>query len=92
MSKKTSPVDADMIRELADLLSETGLSEIELERDGMRVRVARTMTSVAVAPAAARPATSATSVAAPTKSANPATEADAPDHPGAVTSPMVGTV
>ncbi len=85
MSKKTSPVDPEMIRKLADLLSETGLSEIELERDGTRVRVARTMTAVQTAPVAHMP------VGPATKTAGPASDNDASDHPGAVTSPMVGT-
>jgi len=79
-----SHVDQDMIRELAALLSETGLTEIEVDQNGMRVRVARTaaVQSVGVAPApmAAAPAPAADSGAAPTDSLA-----------GAVTSPMVGT-
>lgn len=83
-------VDSDLVRKLASLLEETGLGEIEYEAEGQRVRVAK--------PAVAGPA--------PNPAANIATEApaaprtidesagppDAAAHPGAVTSPMVGTV
>ncbi|MPZ41326.1 MAG: acetyl-CoA carboxylase biotin carboxyl carrier protein [Rhizobiales bacterium] len=74
-------VDHDTIRELAKLLDETGLTEIEFERGGVRVRVARQGQPVmaAVAPRAIAPA------GAP--DANPG---DA-KHPGMVPSPMVGT-
>ena len=76
-------VDHDLIRELARLLDETGLTEIEFERDGQRVRVARQCTAVAAAgPARRRAACS--SAAAPTA-------ADPGKHPGVVASPMVGT-
>jgi len=86
---KSSP-EGTMIRELAELLNETGLSEIELEKQGLRVRVARQLTvaaSVAAAPvAAASPAPAATAAAPPTP-----TTTDPTKHPGAVKSPMVGT-
>jgi acetyl-CoA carboxylase biotin carboxyl carrier protein len=80
-------VDRDLIHELAKLLDETGLTEIEVERDGMRVRVARGREVSHVAGGAA-------SVAAPpTLPAPPAAApaADPGNHPGVVTSPMVGT-
>jgi acetyl-CoA carboxylase biotin carboxyl carrier protein len=81
-----SPIDKELIRELAKLLDETGLTEIEIERSGLRVRVGRggAVTHVAApsAPAAAPPSAAAPVVAAP---------ADLAKHPGAVTSPMVGT-
>ena len=80
-------IDADLVRKLADLLSETGLAEIEYEVNGKRVRVARPQHGVATV-AAAPPAP-----AAATQSADAATQATDPAaHPGAVTSPMVGTV
>ena len=41
MAKQKAGIDPNLIRELAQLLEETGLSEIEVERDGQRVRVAR---------------------------------------------------
>ena len=50
-SKDKPAIDSDLIRELARLLDETGLSEIEFERDGQRVRVARQAQPSAPAPA-----------------------------------------
>jgi len=79
--------EQQLIRELAALLVETGLSEIEIERSGLKVRVARQLTVTAVA--AAAPATSAPASAAARPAA--AGPADAAAHPGAVKSPMVGT-
>jgi acetyl-CoA carboxylase biotin carboxyl carrier protein len=81
--------DAAAIRELAKILRETDLTEIELVEAENRIRVARQITvqaaaGVAVAPAALTPA------AAPLPSAT-APETEAP-HPGTVTSPMVGVV
>src|SRR5436305_12739962 len=83
-------VDPDLIRSLAELLTETGLSEIEIERGGTRVRVARQGMQVlssampASAPMAA-PAAQPGSMARDTAHASEAT------HPGTVRSPMVGT-
>ena len=82
----TTPAIAhDLIRELATLLDETGLTEIEFERDGQRVRVARQppMQTVTARPAAAE-------AAVPLAPADGAA-ADPTKHPGVVTSPMVGT-
>jgi acetyl-CoA carboxylase biotin carboxyl carrier protein len=78
-------VDYDLIRELAKLLDETGLSEIEIERDGTRVRVVRNVSTQVVASPVANPAPAAAPTAVPS--------AGVPDlkHPGLVTSPMVGT-
>jgi acetyl-CoA carboxylase biotin carboxyl carrier protein len=76
--------EQDLIRELAKLLDETGLSEIEVEREGLRVRVARqAATHVIASPAAAVPAAVAITL--------PAEVVDPAKHPGVVTSPMVGT-
>ena len=78
-------VDKELIRELAKLLDETGLTEIEIEREGLRVRVGRGGTvshgtaSHAVPPPVAAPAPVAVM------------PADLAKHPGAVNSPMVGT-
>ena len=80
-------VDKDLIRELAALLEETGLSEIELADEGKSVRVAR--------PAAPGPAAAAAAAVAPVEAASvdePAPPASHADHPGVVLSPMVGTV
>ena len=77
------------IKELAELLSETGLTEIEVETGDMRIKVARQGAPVsAVVPQVA--AASATAEATP----EPKEAAPAPapvDHPGGVKSPMVGT-
>jgi acetyl-CoA carboxylase biotin carboxyl carrier protein len=85
---KFSSEDSALIRELALLLDETSLTEIEIERAGLRVRVARNISIAAAMPAvvtAAAPAQAAT-----TSAATPATSALA-NHPGVVPSPMVGT-
>jgi acetyl-CoA carboxylase biotin carboxyl carrier protein len=79
--------DHDLIRELAALLEETGLSEIEIERDGMRVRVAR---PVAVDAAALSPATAIRAVPAQQEAPPPTATEDPSKHPGCVASPMVG--
>lgn len=77
-------VDDELIRKLAKLLGETGLSEIEYETKDWRVRVGRQMQAVAAAVAPVPVAAS----AAPSGSAP---VAPAANHPGAVTSPVVGT-
>jgi acetyl-CoA carboxylase biotin carboxyl carrier protein len=81
--------DNALIRELALLLDETSLTEIEIEREGLRVRVARNISVTASVPAAYAPA----AVAAPAAiaAAAPAAALDLAKHPGAVPSPMVGT-
>jgi acetyl-CoA carboxylase biotin carboxyl carrier protein len=80
-------IDRELIQELSKLLDETGLTEIEIEQDGQRVRVARGAVAAPAAYAAPR-------AAAP--AAQPAAEAaaaplDPSKHPGVVLSPMVGT-
>lgn len=93
-AKKTAPPpgsqsdksELKLIRDLADLLNETGLTEIELEQKGVRVRVSRGGTVyAAAAPASLAPLAPAATPAA-AQSAAPAVPADA------VKSPMVGTV
>jgi acetyl-CoA carboxylase biotin carboxyl carrier protein len=93
MTKKEATFDKDLVRELAALLEETGLTEIEIEHEGKRVRVARgvnlttTLTTDGGQPEARETA------------ARPANEVRPPHprpddiviHPGTVTSPMVGT-
>jgi acetyl-CoA carboxylase biotin carboxyl carrier protein len=84
---KAPLVDHALIHELTQLLDETGLTEIEIEQDGQRVRVARQAGAPAAAPAAIRSAEAlpqpvAESVGAPL---------DLSKHPGVVISPMVGT-
>lgn len=77
-------VDQDLIRDLAKLLEETGLSDIEVEQSGMRIRVGR---------GGGRGGAAAPSIPAPVAIAPApiATVADPAKHPGAVASPMVGT-
>jgi acetyl-CoA carboxylase biotin carboxyl carrier protein len=84
MADKKSIVDQNLIRELAELLTETGLTEIEIERDDTRIRVARgaIATAAVAVPAAPVAAAGAPAAAAPVSDAG---------HPGAVLSPMVGT-
>jgi acetyl-CoA carboxylase biotin carboxyl carrier protein len=84
-ARQKPAVDHDLIRELARLLDETGLSEIEYERDGQRVRVARQAHAAATVPA--HPAVP-SDAPAPTVETAPL---DPAKHPGVVTSPMVGT-
>lgn len=85
-------VDAEAIRALAEILAETGLTEIEVSEKDSRIRVARMpapVQAVAAAPqAVAAPAPA--PAAAPTEAAAPAAPADLSRHPGAVNSPMVG--
>jgi acetyl-CoA carboxylase biotin carboxyl carrier protein len=85
---KITSSDNALIRELASLLDETGLTEIEIERAGLRVRVARHVNIAASVSASAQ--LSAPEAAA---SASPAAAAalDYSKHPGVVPSPMVGT-
>ena len=90
--KDASSGEQALIRELALLLNETGLSEIEIEKSGLKIRVARTLTVTATAPvAAAAPMAAAPAAAAPAAGGAAAAPADAATHPGAVKSPMVGT-
>ncbi|MEM1371388.1 MAG: acetyl-CoA carboxylase biotin carboxyl carrier protein [Pseudomonadota bacterium] len=92
-AKPRKNADHELIKQLSDLLQETGLSEIEIERSGLRVRVARQLSiSAGVAP----PAVSADAANAPAGGSAPASDkavgaGDVTKHPGAVKSPMVGT-
>ena len=81
--------DSALIRELALLLDETSLTEIEIERAGLRVRVARNISIAASMPASFQQAAAAP--AAPIPPVAPAAIADLAKHPGVVPSPMVGT-
>lgn len=91
--KKTQAIDPSLVRELAAILSDTGLSEIEVEYGELRLRIARTLTAAAPATHVvhAAPSPVAGAPAAPPPAAAPAPAADAASHPGAVPSPMVGT-
>jgi acetyl-CoA carboxylase biotin carboxyl carrier protein len=93
MSKTKATIDQDFIRQLALLLNETDLTEIEVEQDDTRVRIARTPAAIThnaqmVAPA---PALAATPAAAAQPSDAPAAAAKESAKGEAVRSPMVGT-
>lgn len=88
MADKKHGIDKDLIRELADLLKETDLSEIEIEHDDFRVRVARggrATTHVVAAEPQPAPAKSGGAEQGSAPISDPAR------HPGCVPSPMVGT-
>lgn len=84
-------IDARLVRELADILTETGLTEIEVERDDLKIRVAKTLTA---APAAVHYAAAPAPFAgAPAPAAAAGEAAAEPQRKGdVVNSPMVGTV
>src|SRR6201989_3624025 len=86
---KFSSDNSPLLRELASLLNETSLTEIEIERSGLRLRVARNV-SVAAAPPAAHNAVAGTPGASASASES-AAAGDLSKHPGVVPSPMVGT-
>jgi acetyl-CoA carboxylase biotin carboxyl carrier protein len=78
-------IDNELVRQLAGVLNETGLTEIEYESGGLRIRVARQMTGVVSAAAPMyMPSAGEAPAAAGAKAADPAS------HPGTVKSPMVG--
>ncbi len=81
------PIDPDVIRALAAVLAETGLTEIEIAEKDSRIRVVRAAPQSAAVAAVQVPA--ALPVPPPPAAAS---EADAASHPGAVLSPMVGVV
>jgi len=93
-----SDTDAKLVRELADILNDTSLTEIEVERSGLKIRVSRAMAAApasamhfaAPAPVAAPPVHAAASAPAPAMSSDPA--GPAPRAGEEVPSPMVGTV
>ena len=92
---KAEPFDPELVRELARMLGETDLSEIEVEKGDLRIRVARRLEPVHVQ-VATQGAGPAVAQAAPAAVAAPAPPSGAPaksgaGHPGAVPSPMVGT-
>jgi acetyl-CoA carboxylase biotin carboxyl carrier protein len=82
-------IDSKLVRELAELLNETGLSEIEVEDGERKIRVARQLTAAPVQHVAAAPVHA---PAMPLPAAAPAQAAAPADDPNAVKSPMVGTV
>jgi len=79
-------IDENLVRKLASLMDETGLTEIEYGSDGVNIRVSKASNVSVAAPLAAAPA----AAIAPATTEVPAT--DAGSHAGAVKSPMVGVV
>ena len=88
---KTASAEGQMIRELAELLNSTGLTEIEIEKSGLKVRVAKKISITAAAPQvyAAAPVAAAPAPGGEAKATTG--PGDLSKHPGAVKSPMVGT-
>jgi acetyl-CoA carboxylase biotin carboxyl carrier protein len=83
------PIDARLVRKLADILNDTGLSEIEVEHGELKIRVAKTLTVAAPVQVAAAAAPAVAAAAAPTADAPPSETRVRGD---VVNSPMVGTV
>ena len=81
---KDLTIDGDLVRALAALLDETGLTEIELQRDGVLIRVARNLT------ARTQPGSVPAAAVAEAKAPSPI-PVEPLQHPGLVVSPMVGT-
>ena len=90
---KASPFDPELVRELASLIAETDLTEIEVAKGDLRIRVARTLTATVSVPMAAPAPVAPGPVVAPPASneSGYGVGKAAPAHPGAVLSPMVGT-
>ena len=88
MAERKTKIDEALIRQLAGLLTETGLTEIEFENDDTRIRVARNVAATVAVSAA--PAPAAAIAPSETRAASAPANPDAA-HPGTVHSPMVGT-
>ncbi len=73
------------IKELSDLLGKNNLSEIEIEQDGLRIRVSRSGGTMVMG-------TQAAPAPAPAKEVEAPAPIDSSKHPGCVKSPMVGTI
>ena len=91
--KKTASTDTKLVRELAKILNDTGLTEIEMEKGSLKIRVAKGGGQVVQAVAAPAPVAAAPAPSQPVAAPAAKTEKkDASAHPGAAKSPMVGTV
>jgi acetyl-CoA carboxylase biotin carboxyl carrier protein len=91
---RTNPFDPELVRELAGLLAETDLTEIEVEKGDLRIRVARQVTQNVMVPSQQYAPTAPTPVAvapAPVAVEAAPVVVNPREHPGALTSPMVGT-
>jgi acetyl-CoA carboxylase biotin carboxyl carrier protein len=90
-SEKNGRFDTGLIRELAAILREADLGEIEIEQGGTRIKVVKPVAAVQMAAPSYAPAPAAAAPVAAAAAA-PVAVASLRDHPGAVKSPMVGTV
>src|SRR6185369_11277254 len=88
------PIDARLVRKLADILTDTGLSEIEVEHAGLKIRVAKTLAAAPLVQYAPAPTPAPVAHAAPAASAPTPAAAAAPARADGdtVNSPMVGTI
>jgi acetyl-CoA carboxylase biotin carboxyl carrier protein len=88
---KDNPFDPDLVRELANLIAKTDLTEIEVEKGDLRIRVARTVTASPMPYPGQGGAPAAVVAPPPVAGEVPGAAKTAANHPGAVLSPMVGT-
>ena len=92
MASRKPGIDQELVRDLANILNETDLNEIEVEQDDLRIRVSRGGTVIAQAAPAVAPVAAAMASPAAAQPAGTETTADAGTNlSNAVTSPMVGT-
>lgn len=89
MASKDSGIDPKLIRQIADILNDTDLTEIEVEHGDLQIRVARQPADIHMSASAPMAAPAPAHIAAPVPASAAATEAKAAEN--AVTSPMVGT-
>ncbi|ARM88257.1 acetyl-CoA carboxylase biotin carboxyl carrier subunit AccB [Rhizobium sp. CIAT894] len=92
MAEKKSGIDQALIRDLANILNETDLTEIEVEQDDLRIRVSRAGTQQYVQAPIAAPAYAAPAAAAPAAAAAAPAAAPSRNPANVVNAPMVGTV
>ncbi|MBB3134067.1 acetyl-CoA carboxylase biotin carboxyl carrier protein [Rhizobium pisi] len=92
MAEKKSGIDQALIRDLANILNETDLTEIEVEQDDLRIRVSRAGTTQYVQAPIAAPAFAAPAAAAPAAAAAAPAAAPSRNPANVVSAPMVGTV
>ncbi|MFY9212087.1 MAG: acetyl-CoA carboxylase biotin carboxyl carrier protein [Aestuariivita sp.] len=97
MANKSHEADVAFIKALAELLNENDLTELQVKReygenDGLNVRVSRAVAAAPVQVPVAAPVAAVAAPVAAAPAAAPATPEDPASHPGAVASPMVGTV
>lgn len=91
MTKKAEPKGVQLVQELTDIMQDAGLVEIEYNTDEVSIRLSRAMAAPVAAAPIAPPATAPAQPLPSTETA-PADEEITSNHPGAVSSPMVGTV